>query len=129
MQESEQRKTPTQLREEQKIVKETEDLSEMFTEEMLETEDGPPTEEDIKTLLEMGGENSKKEKLTPERMKQAWDKLSDVEKKFILTTSDKVFEKIIAKSPDKQKTLIMSGLRKLIKNNDPRAAKIERKII
>ena len=86
----------------------------------------PISSEDIDALLGDTPEHKNNNTLTPERVKKAWNKMTGIEKKFILTTKRKTFSKVLSKNPDRQKVLRMIALRKLIKQNDPRAALIEK---
>ena len=71
------------------------------------------------------------ESLTPEKVKQIWDGLSDTEKRFVVS-KDTVFNSVIDKyeeSVGKQRTTLLRALRKLVLSHDPRAALIEPSLI
>jgi len=108
---------------------EAENLADMFEEDASQKEESninqePISSEDIDALLNDDPEHKGNNALTPERIKKAWDKLSGTEKKFILIAKRETFSKVLSKNPDQQKVLRMIALRKLIKQNDPRAALI-----
>ena len=70
------------------------------------------------------------EALTPEKIKQVWDGLSDTEKRFVVS-NQKVFDLVLPRYEQQvgsQKTRLLSALRKLIFSHDPRAALIEAEI-
>ncbi|MBI4118975.1 MAG: hypothetical protein HY452_01810 [Parcubacteria group bacterium] len=71
-----------------------------------------------------GGENPKE--LTPEKIAQVWEGLSDLEKKFI-TCDPNQFESIISEYESAhglRKATIIKALRKLVLEGDPRASAI-----
>ena len=73
--------------------------------------------------------HGKSEDITPERVKQAWDQLSDTEKRFVVS-SQKVFDSVLLKYEQQvgsQKAKILSALRKLILSHDHRAGLIDLK--
>lgn len=65
--------------------------------------------------------------LTPERVKELWDKLSDLDKRFIVS-SQNVFDKFIGPYEERyghERAATITGLRKLILSADPRAGLID----
>ncbi|MFY9493117.1 MAG: hypothetical protein WAP55_01410 [Minisyncoccia bacterium] len=76
---------------------------------------------------ESGETGENKTELTPERVARVWDKLSDIEKKFV-TTTDEQFAAIIPGYEEKygeKKAGVIKALRKLILSGDPRAGLIQ----
>lgn len=86
--------------------------------------------EDIEDIVPPETSRGEMESLTPEKVKQIWDGLSDTEKRFTLS-KDTVFNSVIDKyeeSVGKQRATLLKALRKLIQSHDPRAALIESEI-
>ncbi|MEK7209307.1 MAG: hypothetical protein AAB670_00065 [Patescibacteria group bacterium] len=83
--------------------------------------------EDIEDLVPPEENHGEIESLTPEKIKQIWEGLSDTEKRFVVS-KDTVFNSVIDKyeeSVGKQRTTLLRALRKLILSHDSRAALIE----
>lgn len=65
--------------------------------------------------------------LTPEKVAQVWEGLSDLERKFVLSEEDKfsqIIQKYIEIRGEKQAN-VLRALRKLIQARDPRASLIQ----
>ena len=85
--------------------------------------------EDLADLVppEKSAELEQPGELTPQKVAQVWDGLSDLERKFVLS-EDAKFDGIIQKYTDvrgEKRTLVLKALRKLIQSHDPRAALID----
>lgn len=72
------------------------------------------------------GQSEQKE-LTPERVAQVWEKLSDIEKKFV-TCDQTQFDSVMPEYENRHgqnRAEIIKALRKLILSGDPRAGLIK----
>jgi len=85
-----------------------------------------PDSEELSDLAKYSEQQETKEGITPEKIQQAWEQLSADEQKFVLKTSDEVFQEVAGKYKGESKkadTIIL--LRQLIKTNHPLASKID----